>query len=203
LLGPTVEYSQYLEIVPPDGVSQLRITRADLVLYRLTTPPDAVQVEIRRSKQDGSYEPEATSIGSPATVAGGLLTVSPSWHIANFSDVTITDPARTDYCLVVSISGTTSAFVEYYYSKDAPANNTFLKWTDDGGASWDPRANQKDQYDLRFYLYGSYLTTGTQEVTVERYFVTSMRTSVRLGPDSTSRVETTVQILNQPEVATP
>ena len=41
------------------------------------------------------------------------------------------------------------------------------------------------------------------EITIDRYFLTSVRIDLRVGPDSSTGVETEVQILNAPEVTGP
>ncbi len=200
LLGPGYIESEYFEITPEAGANELKITGAEVVAALMSTPPDAVQVEIRRSTQDGSYEPAATPIGTPATIPGSALGMAALWHRADFSDVIVSDPDRTDYCLVVTLVGSTPCFTNYYYSKSAPDDGMYYLWSDDGGASWDPRANARNQQDLRFKVYGSFATTSTEEVVVTRNFVSGVRIKLRTQSAESTRVETSVQVLNSPEV---
>ena len=118
-------------------------------------------------------------------------------------DVTITDPERTDYCLVIKGTGATPVYLRYMYSSSAPADGMFLRWTADSGASWDPGDKDIDEQDLVFNVYGSFGTTGEQEITVDRYFLTSTRLALRIGSESSSRVETGAEILNAVEVSAP
>ena len=186
-LGPGYADSEYFEITPPDGVDQMKITMAKVTLSHSGSPPSAgVQVSIRRSKGDGSYEPNGAVIGTPATIPGGVLTTSPLWAEAIFSDVIVSDPIRHDYCIVVEVPAIPPAQVYHYYSKSAPDDGMYHRWTEDGGATWDPPSKDIDNQDLRFSVYGQYSTAGTQEITVDRYFVTSTGITLQLGPDSST-----------------
>lgn len=192
--------SQYFEIVPPADTTELRFTQAVVWLMHGGVAPERIDVGIYRSKGDGSYEPEATAIGTPATIPGASLTTITTMMTTLFSDVVVQDVARTDYCLVLKGSTTTLAYAQYMYSKSATYNAMYYLWTTDGGSSWDPSKNLEQQ-DLRFYLYGSFGMTGTQEVTVDRYFLTAASIGLQISADTSTRVETSVQVLNAPEVA--
>lgn len=195
--------SQHLVIVPPEGVTQLKITHADVMVWRGASVPQGLTLGIHRPLGDGSYEPDPMPIGTPATIPGTDIEMVMLWKQAAFSDVLITDPTKTDYCLVVKGIGTTPASIHYLYSKNAPDNGIYQRWTSDGGGSWDPRANQLNQQDIYFNVYGSFFTTGQQEITTQRYFLRSARIALRVGPDPSARVETAVQVLNAPEVMSP
>jgi hypothetical protein len=160
-------------------------------------------VAIHRVETDGSFTPEASPIGTPASIPGTALTTSPAWVNATFSDVQVEGLTSTGFCLVVTVPATPAANIYFYYAKSAPANGVVHRWSEDGGASWDPRTNQINQNDMRFYVYGAFATGGPQEITVDRYFVTSADIAVRTGSDAAARVETAVQLLNAPEVASP
>ncbi len=193
--------SQYFEVTPPEGATELRFTQAVVFLMHGGIAPERIDVGIYRSKGDGSYEPDATAIGTPATIPGANLTMMATMKTATFADVLVTDAARTDYCLVLKGSDTTLAFTQHLYSKFAPDDGMYYRWTEDAGSSWDPPANKIKQQDLRFYVYGSFATMGTQEITVDRYFVTATGIGLQIGTDASTRVETSVQVLNAPEVA--
>ena len=203
LLGPGSWDSQYFEVSPPDGVTEFKITRAAIVASHAGSVPEAIVVGIHRSMGDGSYEPASAAIGTTATIPGGALTTMALWHEATFSDVVVKDLSRRDYCLVVKVPNTPPAYVTYLYAKSAPDNGMALKWTGDDGASWDPRSNQIHQYDLRFHVYGSFATAGHEEITIDRYFLTSAGITLRIGSDTATRVQTSVRILNASEVTSP
>ncbi len=195
--------SQYFEIAPQEGAEELDITLAEVRVRRGSTPPASVIVGIHRSKGDGSFEPDATPIGTPFTIPGTDLETSFKQIPATFSNVRISDISRTDYCLMIQGGDSVATWADVYYAKSAPDNGTVLRWTEDGGASWDPRSNEFNKRDLRFSVWGRYATTGQLEITVDRYFVTSTRIALRVGPNPSTRVETSVQVLNTPEVASP
>ncbi|MGB2984554.1 MAG: prepilin-type N-terminal cleavage/methylation domain-containing protein [Phycisphaerae bacterium] len=203
VLGPGYLDSEYFEIVPPEGATEMKFTLATVSLSHAGTPPDAVTVSIHRSKGDGSYVPDSTPIGTPASIPGSSLTTTALWKDAIFSDVVVSDPNRQDYCLVIEVATTPPAYVYHYYSKSAPDNGMYQRWTEDAGSSWDPRANEINQQDLRFYVYGQFSITGTQEITVDRYFVTRVGVALRIGSGSPVDLQTQTQILNEPEVASP
>ena len=203
LIAPSFLESEYFEVTPLAGTTKLRITRALLLLYYDVIKPVGIQVAIRRSTNDGSYEPMAAPIGTPVTIPGAALSIFPTWQTATFSDVIITDPNRTDYCLVSTVIGGASANVDGYYSMSAPDNGMYQKTSYDGGSTWAPGAMEINRQDLRFYVYGVYTTTSMQDVTTSRYFVDGVNIKVRVGSDATATAYTSVPILNGPEVATP
>jgi hypothetical protein len=203
VLGPGYMDSESFVVTPPEGATELKFTSASVMLSHSGAPPPAVEVAIHRVKDDGSFAPEPSPIGTPASIPGTELTNSPLWVDATFSDVGVTDLTGTGFCLVVTVPVTPPANVYFYYAKSAPANGMVHRWTEDGGASWDPRASQINQYDMRFQVYGSFATGGQQEITVDRYFVTSAGITLQAGSDSSARVDTAVQVLNAPEVDSP
>ncbi len=203
LLGPGYLDSEYFEIMPPDGATALKITRAQVMLSHTGSPPPAVEVAIHRSKGDGSYEPAAAPLGTPASISGASIETTPFWQEALFADVEVNDLGRSDYCLVVQVPAIPPAQLHYYYSKSAPDNGVYYRWSTDGGASWDPRSNALNQQDLRFYVYGSFAGKSVEETTTNRYFLTAVRITLQAGPDSRARVETAVAVPNVPEVTSP
>jgi prepilin-type N-terminal cleavage/methylation domain-containing protein len=195
--------SEYLEIIPPEGATQLKITLAKVMLQHVGTVPEDLTAGIHRSRNDGTYIPDAVPIGTPTTIPGSDLTTMLLWHDIMFSDVIINDPARTDYCLVLKGTGVIPAYVRQMFSKTAPNDGMYERWTTDGWASWDPRDNQINQNDLVFNVYGSFAMTGEEEITTDRYFLTSIGMTLRVGSDPSAQVRTSSQIMNAPEVGGP
>jgi hypothetical protein len=68
-------------------------------------------------------------------------------------------------------------------------------YTDDAGADWSMTVND----ELRHYVYGTYFTPGPSQ-TATRQYVMSVRVTLRTGSDPASRVVTTAQTLNCPEL---
>ncbi len=191
--------SEYFVFMPPEGTTSLTFTRAMVRASSAGTAPPSFTVGIHRSLNDGSYLAESAPIGTPATIPGAVLSTLPNWIPSTFTDVVVNDPARGDYCLVVAGQYTTPVYTDYYYSRKAPVDSTVMRWTTDGGASWNPSKDFQEN-DLRFHVYGTYETTTTEEVTVERVVLKSIRLALRTGESSATRVVTSISILNAPEV---
>ena len=207
LLGSNTWVSEYFEVTPPADAEALRFTRARVMLSHIGTPPSAgVNVSMHHALGDGSRIPNGDTIGTPGNIPGGALTTTPFWAEVTFSpNVTVTDLTQTAYCLQVHVGDPAPspfypAYLSYYYAKTAPDDGLYMRWTDDGGGSWDPRSNQINQQDLRFYLWGRYKTGGTQEVTVDRFYLKRVRLALQVGNNAAARIETAVPILNAPEV---
>lgn len=202
VIGPGYWDSEYFVVVPPAGSTELLFTRAVVVLMHAGTPPNGVTVGIHRSKNDGTYDPAPMPIASPAAVPGASLSTMPLWVNVTLSGMKVTDPDRTDYCLVVKGNEPILAYLQHHYNRNAPDNGMVHRWTSDSGASWDPRSNQSDQQDMRFYVYGSFVSTSSQPVETTRQFLTWITIALRIGSDSPVDVRTSVRILNEPELPT-
>jgi hypothetical protein len=203
VVGGSNILSEYFQVTPPTGATQLKFTLAKVILRRGSIVPEFITVAIHRSLNDGSYKPAAAAIGTPAIIPGTSLTTSPLWIDALLSDVIVTDLTRTDYCLVVSGDDNSIGYAQYFYSTSAPVDAIYMRWSTDGGVTWSPTTSKLKQQDVRFYVYGASASQTTQPVVTQRYFVTSTGVTVRIGSDPSARVETSVQILNAPEVASP
>ena len=212
LTGNTTSYpvnaaywlSEYFEVVPDPTATELIFTRAEVRLFQDGSgAPASVTLGVHRSLADGSRNPGPTAIGTAGSIPGTSLTTSPTWLSANFIGATVTDLARTDYCLVLKASDTALAWAECLYSKSAPTDTFVQKWTTDGGAVWNPKARLQDEQDLRFRVWGIYRITSSQNVTTYRYFLRSIGASLQVGTIAAAGVETSVQVLNMPEVTGP
>lgn len=191
--------AEYCQIAPPDGVSTLNIVRVKLMMRAGTSDPSAtVSVSIHRPVAPGGPLPQANPIGTPSARLTSTLPEGTSWTDFMFSDVAI-DTSDTE--LVILLKGTVvgTAYAEYYYWKSAPADTHAYSWTTDTGGDWDPRASASDDYDMPFYVYGTY-ETEAQEITTNRYFLRSVGITLRIGSDAAARVQTAGQVLNQPDV---
>lgn len=192
--------SQYFEVVPPDGTTEIIMTSAKIKLRTNSLPSPTLTVGIHRSILDGTFSPDQNSIGSEAVIPEAVLDLTPLWIEATFSDVIINDPVRSDYCLVIKAYTPDMVFSEYLNHRKAPANGMAMKWTNDAGTSWSPPDRDIDKNDLLFYVYGSFGSTTTVVVPVNRYFLKSVNLAIQLIDDPTSKVTTSVQIMNVPEI---
>jgi len=192
--------SQYFEVIPPDGATELVITRAKVKLRANSLPSPMLTVGIHRSLLDGSFSPDQNSIGNEAIIPEGVLDMTPLWMEPTFTDMIINNPDRTDYCLVMKGITPEMVFSSYLNGLTAPANGMAMKWTDDAGTVWLPPNQDIDKKDLLFYVYGSFGSTTTVIEPVDQYFLKSVDLALQLNDDPQSRVTTSVQILNVPEI---
>ncbi len=193
--------SEYFTITPPSGATSLTFTKAEVRLKGSTLlPSPGATVAMHRSKNSGTNVPDTPSIGLPVTVLPTSLTTAFQPIIVNFAGVVVPDPGRTDYCLVVKGTATTSAWVDCYYNSSAPDNGMVEMFTSNSGANWNPPPSDINKQDIRFTVWGYFTTGSSGTVEITQQLLTSSRITLRVGPLSSTRVETSVQILNQPEV---
>ncbi len=98
-------------------------------------------------------------------------------------------------CLVLKwVSGVYACNVEYQVSSTS-ITGTNLVTTVNGGSSWTTKSNQSMTIDI----YGT--VTGTTTPTVATlYYLTAVRIRLRSGSHAESRAETSIRILNEPEI---
>ena len=65
-----------------------------------------------------------------------------------------------------------------------------------GGTTWSASSGQ----DMQYYVYGTYTTP--DPITTD-YLVSDVRCTLRVGGDAQSRVNTTIRVLNEPQVSGP
>ncbi|UCE60100.1 MAG: prepilin-type N-terminal cleavage/methylation domain-containing protein [Phycisphaerales bacterium] len=204
-LTTTSWVSEYFQVTgAPAEATELVFTKAQVMVRSNTmiVPMVGMSAGIHRPLVAGGYVPAATSIVQCAEFLP-TMGASFAWAEAPFPSVPITDLSDPEYCLVLKGNAAADPFwAQAYYNSKAPTDGGVMTWTADGGASWDPSAKY-NQRDLRFYVYGSFASTGTVEVTMERYFVRAVAIALQVGEDAKARVETSAQILNEPEVASP
>jgi prepilin-type N-terminal cleavage/methylation domain-containing protein len=188
------------KVTIPSDATRWYVSRVSLRLGKSLIATPSITVSICLPSASGS--PVAGSaVGSSYTVTPGLLTISPAWQDATFSDVSFTDPAIKN--LVILCKGTTSGGqIEYLNSSSAPTDAyTFLSSTDSGG-TWNPSTN-RNRNDARFFVYGGYVRRVQTTVQATSYFLGSVTVTLQPSSDSSTRIDTGVALLNQPQVPAP
>lgn len=203
LLGPGQWMAEYFEFVFPEGVTTLNITRAMVTVSSSTSDTSAYVTAAIHPAVAGNVEPESAPIGTPATIMASTLTSTPVQRWFLFSDVTITAPGAAGYSLVVKGNVLGAGSGQYQYWKTAPADVPQMVYTSDGGASWDPRASARDDYDMPFYIYATYPTDTTQDVVTNQYFLQTVTITLLAGTDNGTPIRTAVSVMNEPEVPGP
>lgn len=125
------------------------------------------------------------------------LPAVPQWQPFSFSNVSGLAPTDR-LCLVLQhVSSTNSATIQYQTAVAMLPGAAFIRSTD-GGGSWNPTATDA----MQLYVYG-FATTIGQPTSVDHYYLVDMRIALDVGPDASTRVETSAPILNRPEVTGP
>lgn len=199
-LSPVNWMAEYFQITPPAEVTTMNISTVKLMVRSgFPNSTATISVGIHPTVAPGDPTPQSNPIGTPAVLLTSTIPSIMNWIGFTFSDVVI-DTSQTEYVIVVKASVGGTAYLRKYYLKTAPADTHILTWTDDASGSWDPRSNAWDDYDMPFLVYGTFETETTQETTTTRYFLQSTGISLRSGPSTSTRVDTAVQVLNEPEV---
>jgi len=200
-VSPSRWCSEYFTVDLPDNVIRLEIQDVYLRMA-IANIWGKVSVAIHRPAGPNNPEPSTASIGTPASRLAISLPGSYWWVRFSFSDVVIEDPPRS-YCIVIRGTSYPAGYVLYYHSPNAPADQTVGLWTSDAGDTWSPEAHLRDDYDIPFWIYGSYTVTATENVEVTRYFISGVNMTISIGGDDTTQTQTGIRLLNAPEVSAP
>ena len=180
---------QYFQPILASNVQSWNVTRAQLYLKQSNLPDGQNLIQIRTA---AGGLPTSTVLAQTMFLES-TLGISYSLQTISFSGVPNTSPA-SGLCLVVQwLANGTSCTVE---SWGTSAANSYLVSTGNAGATWQsPSGNS-----LMFYIYG---TVQTPNPTAYQYLLTGIRCTLRLGNGPTSRLSTTVRVLNEPAVTGP
>lgn len=188
----------------PRGAFDVQITRVHVRLQRGSYLfPASVTMSIHLANATTPPSPSATALGTPDSVSMyGLLTALTATDF-RFSDVFIPS-TETQLFFVLKASATDVARTAILVA-DAPwpPYDRAAVWTNNAGGSWAPSKTQWDYYELPAYVYGSYKTRGANSTPLTRYFVRAAYIRVETSGGAARPVVVGVELLNQPEVATP
>lgn len=201
-VGPQSWIAEFFLADVPDGAKRLDAKLVQVTMRQGTAGSGDVTVGIHKTIGGGNPEPHSAPIGTPYTRSVSTLPTDYTLLDFAFSDVTISNPGK-EYVIVVKGTVADAADIQYYYSPDAPADDPTMVYTTDGGSSWGPKKNARKCNDMPFYFYGTYTTESTEPVTVERYFVRRVDLTLRIGADASAHVDAAIDVLNNPEVASP
>ncbi len=204
IVGTSSWVSEYFQVVPPAGATELIFTQARVTMRRDNLfPPGSPMVSVGIHPAGTGTEPAAAPIGTPTNVVWTDLPTSYLWHTIPFAGVSATNLATTDYCLVLKGTDAASAYVRELWNKSAPDNGVVENWTSNAGGSWSPASNKRNKQDIRFYVYGQWVTTTPVGTPYDRKFVQGVEVTVLVGPDVSARATTAVDLINTPEVPIP
>ena len=177
------------------GVTAWSVTR---VKFRAQGDwPTSGQTLVQIRTADGSHLPTATVLQQFTLYESNLSWLSMGWQEFSFTGATGFSPT-SEACLVLQwVSDAVSARIQYETNgTDLPQGQVVSTTT---GTNWTADAAS----DLIFYVYGKITApSGTQTVpSGYRWRSTGIR--LRLGPDEASSLETSVTLLNTPQVTGP
>lgn len=199
-LSPTNWACEFFEIDQvnlPATTNQVRITRA-MVKLKAAASGSTVSIGIHRSVGGGNPQPASNSLGLPTTVTAPV-SGSGVWTEVTFANTSVNN-LNKEFVIVVKGTGAGAVDLEYLHSTAAPKDLPMMLWTTDGGGKWGPKKNVQNENDIPFYVWGTFTTSETIEVTVNTNTLTSIDIRLNEGPDTATRAETAVQMLNRPEL---
>lgn len=200
MIGLNAYVAMCFSITPPPNTVSLLITRAEFSM-KLQDGGDttgAVNCAVHRSV--GGTVPSAGMLGKAMPVAVGSLGSSYNWVTFTFEPLTITDPARTDYCLVLNQTAGTAGRVQEYHSSSATDNGMVERWAAKIAGPWQPQATSINHQDLPFRVYGVFKTSADPIVPLV-YNVRSVAVALQASPDVSSTCYAKAVLLNEPEVS--
>ncbi len=180
----------------PAETSEVAITRCQLKLRQ--DQGGNITVGIHRTKGGGNPVPRPDPIGTSVTVPVSTLPTSYQWVEFTFSDVTLKQ-LNKEFIIVVKADINNAAQVQYLSTNKGPKDDSVMVWTSDGGGSWDPKKNLQANNDMYFYVWGTYETTSTVEVS--RDYLISTGLTLQVGAETSTKTQTAVQVLNAPDVS--
>lgn len=194
--------SQYFTLLTPSpDTTEIIFTRAYARMRRgVTIPLLGLTAELRRSQGGSSFLPASSALVTSSVVSAGSLPTTANWTKFTFPGTAVTDLSRSDYCLVVKGAEVTPVYAENFYANNAPNNNMVLHWTSTSGVGWSPASKDINKQDLRFMVYGSWVTESSTPVVTTWEYLTSVRIFLQVADRPELRVDLDVPILNEPEV---
>ena len=194
-VAPNQWPGQYFHPALPAEAIAWSVTRFKISAARAGETDDGlVTVQLRTA--DANSLPTDTVLEGFPMVESDLDTI-PTWReffVSNASGLSPDD----GLCLVVrheSSSGNACSILHELGGGDGL--DSFALSTINGGSSW----KSFETNSMLYGVWGTVTASSTQEVTV--YYLSEINLALRAGSQASSRVETAVQLLNQPEVSGP
>lgn len=179
----------------PGGATAWKITRVDLLLRANTSGGGSndglARVQIMAGDSGGR---PTGSVLADANILERELPASYLWKSVRFAAPPQIS-AGSGACIVVKwLSDAQPLDVQYQTSLTAAADHVLVT-TSNGGASWSTASTQ----GLLYRVYGTAI--GSSRLTVPTlHTITSIRIKLRSGDNATSRVDTAIDLPNEPEV---
>ncbi len=179
---------QYFEPSLDPNAVRWKVTRVMFEARARNAADGQVLVQLRPADPDGL---PTDTVLEQHTLYESDLTDSYLWQEFAFSNVSALSP-DDGLCLVLKFAAGSWPAASVRYDNVGVSGEFY---TYNAGADWGMTFND----ELRHYVYGTYFTPGPPQ-TATRQYVMSVRVTLRTGSDPASRVVTTAQTLNCPEL---
>ena len=188
----------------PNDYHRLRFTRVELYGVR-NGRNGSTMIEIQQLKPNASTS--GIGLGSDTLLPASDVPGVWRWFDVNLSANTICDDASRRFALILKGNDSATPLFRYQFFNHSTSSSftwPFLRWTNDGGSSWQPGVESDDlnelvDWDLRFRIYGRYETQTLAMEDVPCTVMDSIEVSLTSG-DGRTVMNTTVPTLNRPEV---
>jgi prepilin-type N-terminal cleavage/methylation domain-containing protein len=182
---------QYFKPSLPADVTSWKVTRVKIQVRVHGANKGATAVQLQPSNV--SNLPSGTVLDE-VQLSESSLSDTYLWREFPFSKASGIAPTQ-GICLVLKWISDAHSCDAHYVATGVTMPNSNLVDSSNGGTSWTARTSQS----LLFYVYGT-MTAPTPPQTLHLYYLTGVQIKLRVGSDPNARVQTAVQILNQPEV---
>jgi hypothetical protein len=129
------------------------------------------------------------------TMMENTLSTSHQWVEFPFTNTSGLLPGNALCLVLAGTSRENSCEVQYQALLAVPSGSQYVT-TSTGGGSWATPLAQS----LLFAVYG---TVSTPDPVSYRYLLTDVRCTLRSGPDPWSRIQTSIRVVNEPQMTGP
>jgi hypothetical protein len=187
----------------PSDATRIAITRVSLKIKKPASGTAGCTVGIYLPSAAGSTIPASTPIGSICTIPDTALTTAFAWVDSTFTDVAWANPSQTTMIILVKgVASTTTASIQYLNAAAAPTDNSVFRWTTNSGTSWQPTSGLNAN-DAVYAVYGTYQRNVTSTISVDTYTLGSVALMLQPSALSSPRIDTAIEVLNEPSIAGP
>lgn len=186
-------YGEYFAPTLPTDAVSWRITRVQIALDTTSTSQGIPLIQVR--KADQAKAPTSEILGQAIAAESDF---TGAWHEVSFPAAGPFKPSEGACIVIADGNGTSEAACSVrvgFFSTSSPSTHALIS---SNGTSWTAMTSS----DLWVRVWGK-STTETPGTGVSRYFRTGVDVTIQTGPSASTAVTTSVQTVNQPEVAAP
>lgn len=174
----------------PSSATQWQVTRVKFRARRNGSKSGTTRVQLRTGS--------GTSLGNvldETSLATGSLSSSFSWQEFTFTNAIGRTPGTGLFIAIQSPTNSDSCYVQYQ-SALALTTNWYMVKTYNTGSTWTAPLVSS----MIFYVYGTY---SAPDAATYSYRLANVRCTLRSGTDTSRKLNTSIQLLNEPQVSAP